>query len=67
MSKIQSARIMLSAILAMKKDKFIYCPRCGSDNIYETYYEDENGEEDLDGRACEECGWEGDIGELVCK
>ena len=49
------------------KDEFIYCPRCGSSHITETDYEDENGEEDTDGRACSECGWEGDIGELVCK
>lgn len=54
-------------------DKFIYCPRCGSDRITETDCEiedpDNEGEyiEDEDGRACEACTWEGDVSELVCK
>ena len=48
-------------------DEFIYCPRCGSKNISETDYEDENGDEDSDGRACNDCNWEGDVQELVCK
>lgn len=46
--------------------KFIYCPQCKNSTIIETDYEDENGEEDTQGRRCEECGWEGDISELVC-
>lgn len=53
-------------------DKFIYCPRCGrSDEIYETDYEEQNAEGeyevDEDGRKCDACNWEGDVGELVCK
>ena len=48
-------------------DEFIYCPRCGSKNISETDYEDENGDEDSDGSACNDCNWEGDVQELVCK
>lgn len=55
----------------MARTGFIYCPRCGSDKISETDYEEENAdgeyEVDDDGRACNECGWEGDVGELVCK
>lgn len=52
-------------------NKFIYCPRCDkSDGIYQTDYEEENAEGeyevDDDGRACDHCGWEGDVGELVC-
>lgn len=47
-------------------DEFIYCPRCGSKKIEATDYEDENGEEDTDGRRCDDCGWEGDSEELVC-
>ena len=47
-------------------DEFIYCPRCGSKKIEATDYEDENGEEDTDGRRCEDCGWEGDRDLLVC-
>ena len=49
------------------KNEFIYCPQCGSAKIYQTDYEDSEGHEDEDGRACEECRWEGDVGELVCK
>lgn len=47
--------------------EFIYCPRCESGDIEETDYEDENGEEDVEGRRCNSCGWEGDRSELVCK
>lgn len=51
--------------------KFIYCPQCGSSNITDTDYEEENadGEYEVDdnGRACDDCNWEGDVGELVCK
>lgn len=52
--------------------KFIYCPRCDkSDAIFQTDYEEENAdgeyEVDDDGRACDHCGWEGDVTELVCK
>lgn len=43
--------------------EFIYCPRCASDNIEQTDYEEENE----DGRRCEDCGWEGDVSNLVCK
>jgi predicted RNA-binding Zn-ribbon protein involved in translation (DUF1610 family) len=46
--------------------RFIYCPQCKNSTITETDYEDENGVEDTQGRKCEECGWEGDVGELVC-
>jgi hypothetical protein len=50
-----------------KNKQFIFCPTCGSEKMDETDYEDENGEEDTDGRRCLECGWEGDLSELVCK
>lgn len=48
-------------------NKFIYCPRCGGDWIEETDYENEDGEIDQDGRRCNDCDWEGDQSELVCK
>lgn len=49
-------------------ERFIYCPRCGSEKyIFDTDYETEEGEEDEDGRGCGRCGWEGDRTELVCK
>lgn len=48
-------------------DQFIYCPQCGSDQLSETDYENEDGEVDTDGRHCDKCQWEGDVGELVCK
>ncbi|MFH2059688.1 MAG: hypothetical protein ABIJ59_12395 [Pseudomonadota bacterium] len=48
-------------------DKYIYCPNCEDCNIEQTDYEDETGKEDTDGRRCLQCGWEGDISELVCK
>lgn len=48
-------------------DEFKYCPQCGSDEIGETDYEDENGQEDTEGRCCSKCSWEGDVSELVCK
>lgn len=51
-----------------KSGEYIHCPRCGSANIEQTDYEvDENGTEDEEGRACEDCGWEGDDSELVSK
>lgn len=50
------------------EDEFIYCPRChSSEYIEETDYEDESGEIDTNGRACDACGWEGDVSELVCR
>lgn len=53
-------------------NKFIYCSRCDkSEHIYQTDYEEENAEGeyevDDDGRACDACGWQGDVTELVCK
>lgn len=48
-----------------EKSEFRFCPQCKSENITETDYEDDDGEEDTDGRACSDCGWEGDVGELV--
>lgn len=48
-----------------KSGEFIHCPNCGGDNIEQTDYENEDGEEDEDGRACVDCGWEGDDSELV--
>ena len=47
-------------------DKFIFCPSCEGCNLEQTDYEDENGEEDINGRRCLGCGWEGDVSELVC-
>jgi ribosomal protein S27AE len=44
---------------------FIFCPRCGGTNIADTDYE-VDGATDFDGRVCEDCGWEGDVAELVC-
>lgn len=53
------------------KSKFRFCPRCDSEDIYQTDYEEENAdgeyEVDDDGRACNSCTWEGDVSELVCK
>uniref|UniRef100_A0A6H1Z6T1 Uncharacterized protein n=1 Tax=viral metagenome TaxID=1070528 RepID=A0A6H1Z6T1_9ZZZZ len=46
---------------------FIFCPDCESDNLEQTDYENEEGEEDTCGRRCLGCGWEGDISELVSK
>jgi len=52
-------------------EQFIYCPRCSGKDITETDYEEENDQGELevdeDGRACETCGWEGDVSELVSK
>lgn len=48
-----------------KSGKFIHCPNCHSTRILQTDYEGEDGEEDTDGRACDECDWEGDDSELV--
>ena len=45
--------------------EYICCPRCDGKNIVETDYEDENGEEQQTGRRCDDCGWDGDITELV--
>jgi predicted RNA-binding Zn-ribbon protein involved in translation (DUF1610 family) len=54
-----------------KLGRFIHCPNCGGTNIVDTDYEEENAdgeyEVDEDGRACEDCGWEGDDSELVSK
>ncbi len=50
----------------MTKNEYIHCPRCGSTDISETDYEDENGDEE-EGRRCDNCSWEGDISELVSK
>ena len=50
----------------MSADEFIYCPQCGSSDLRETDYE-EDGIEDTGGRECNDCGWEGDVAELVCK
>jgi hypothetical protein len=47
-------------------DEYKYCPNCEGANLIVTDYEDENGEEDLDGCACEDCRWEGDVSELQC-
>lgn len=46
--------------------EFIYCPYCGSNNIEQTDYENENGNVDIYGRRCLKCGWEGQADELVC-
>lgn len=64
--------------MAETKNKFRYCPQCESDKITETDYEiiDPDCEDpddapeyivDDDGRACDDCNWEGDVTELVCK
>jgi hypothetical protein len=54
-----------------QKAKFIHCPRCSSVNISQTDYEELNdeGEPEIveEGRSCDDCGWEGDVSELVCK
>lgn len=47
-------------------NKFIYCPNCNSNNLEQTDYEDETEEEDINGRRCCQCGWEGDVSEFVC-
>ena len=44
-------------------DEFIYCPQCGSSNLRRTDY----GEEDITSWECNDCGWEGEGMELVCK
>jgi len=44
-----------------------YCPYCGSEKIFQTDYENEEGVEDTEGRGCEDCHWEGDVSELVYK
>ena len=46
--------------------KFAYCPNCNSGDLEQTDYEDEYCDEDTDGRRCCQCGWEGDVCELVC-
>ena len=48
-------------------DQFIYCPQCGGKNISDTDYEDSEGEIDNEGRACDDCSWEGSVRELVCE
>lgn len=47
-------------------DQFIYCPQCGSKDISDADYEDDAGEP-TDDLFCEDCGWEGTSGELVCE
>lgn len=47
-------------------NKFNHCPQCNGERIEQTDYEDENGKEDVDGRRCLDCKWEGSIFELVC-
>jgi len=47
-------------------NEFNLCPDCGDDDLEQTDYEDENGEENINGRRCLTCGWEGDVSELVC-
>lgn len=49
----------------MAKDEYIHCPQCGSVKIEQTDYEGENGDEDMDGRHCLCCHWEGDVSQLV--
>lgn len=55
-----------------KSGKFIHCPWCKGTNILQTDYEEEDpyneGEyvEDVEGRACGDCNWEGSDDELVC-
>jgi len=46
---------------------FILCPDCERGYLEQTDYENEDGEEDTNGRRCLQCGWEGDVSELVCK
>jgi hypothetical protein len=52
-------------------NEFTHCPQCGSTNIEDTDYEEENaeGEYEVDdgGRVCVNCGWEGDETHLVSK
>lgn len=48
-----------------KSGEFIHCPDCKGSSIVQTDYENEDGSEDEDGRACDDCGWEGDDSELV--
>lgn len=48
-------------------EEYIYCQQCESADIEVTDYEDENGEEDVNGRRCRECKWEGNCDELVSK
>ena len=49
----------------MTQNEYIHCPRCGSTEITDSDYEDENGEDDIYGRRCGGCSWEGDLSELV--
>lgn len=42
-------------------DKFIHCPECDSTKIITCDFDD-----DEDAIECEDCGWQGTEGELVC-
>jgi transcription elongation factor Elf1 len=46
-------------------DEFIYCPQCESTKIVSADFDDD--EEDMETLECEDCGWQGTSGELVCK
>ena len=46
---------------------FLLCPDCEWGDLEQTDYENEDGKEDINGRRCLTCGWEGDVSELVCK
>jgi predicted RNA-binding Zn-ribbon protein involved in translation (DUF1610 family) len=49
----------------MSHDEFTLCPNCGSDEIIDIGYDDD--EPDAATVECDKCGWEGDESELVCK
>lgn len=48
-----------------KRTDFAFCPQCEGSDLSQTDYEKEDGTEDTDGRHCDDCGWEGDVAELV--
>lgn len=43
-------------------NQFIYCPQCDSPKVVSSDFDD-----DEDALECEDCGWQGQPGELVCK
>jgi uncharacterized protein (DUF983 family) len=45
--------------------EFIYCPQCGSGNLWDPDYDDDD-ENGIDSVGCDDCSWEGDTQELVC-